>query len=76
MDNPIAMGIEGTRVLKEPSMFPKPTGLGNMEVVRDGVQSHEECKPPPILDLVFGRIKCLEGNSVSLFLILLPYPGL
>jgi len=76
MGNPIALAFEGTRVLEEPPVFPKSTGLGYLEVLRDGVQPHEDCKPPPILDIVFGRTKCLEVNSVSLHLTLTPYPGL
>ena len=76
MCNPIALLFEGTRVLEEPPVFPKSTGLGNLEVLRDGVQPHEDGKPPPFLNLGFGRAKCLEVNSVSLHLTLTPYPGL
>jgi hypothetical protein len=75
MSDPISLTFEGTRVLEEPPVIPKSTGLRNLEILRDGVQPHEDCKPPPILDIVFGGTKCLKVNSVSLHLIFSPYPG-
>jgi hypothetical protein len=40
MSDPVSLLFEGIGIFKELFVFPEPAGLGNLEVLRDGVQSH------------------------------------